>query len=329
MNGISLIVFLFFSASLVYAQTDDVKKEEIQLRLEIAKLSTEGQNLLRARKPLEAWAISEKIVKKNPNSPESYYLKGASLYSQKKYFQAIEHLRKALQIHPTHDPSLFVMGLCYFHLKQFYKAREFFAKAADEGSFNPFYRYNLALSSFLLQDYERAILEAEKTLELKENYYKAKSILAKSYYYLGRKREAFELTSTMMEQNVEVNKIFQIYIQLLVELDKDYEKAIKILTKQKNLSREEKKLLAYSYMQVGNWASAISHYKTVLKIERDTEEEILNLIQCYIWNENLVDAENLLTELIKFNKANRKQYLSFFQEILEKKNLYQEVYTPF
>lgn len=325
---LSLSIFLSLTVMLS-SQEEDLKKEEIQTRLEVTKLSTEGQNLLKAKKPLEAWVISEKIFKKNPNSPESYYIKGASLYSQKKYYQAIEYLRKAIQIQPTHDPSLFVMGLTYFHLKQFLKAKDFFAKAAEEGSFNPFYRYNLALSYFILQDYEKAIQEAEKTLQLKENYFKVKVILAKSYYYLGKKKEAFELTSEMIDQNIEINKIFPIYIQLLIELEKNYEKAIQLLSKRKNLSREERKFLAFSYMQLGNWGNAITHYKTVLKIERDNEEDILNLIQCYVWNENLTEAENLLSELIKFNKSNRKLYLNFFQEILEKKAMHQDLYSPF
>lgn len=325
----NIVLFSLIVPYFLYPQEDDSKKQEIQVRLEISKLSTEGQNLLRARKPQEAWNISEKIYQKNPNSPESYYLKGASLYSQKKYFQAIEYLKKAIQINPNHDPSLSVIGLTYFALKQFNKAKEFFQRASEEGSFNPFYRYNLALTHFLTKDYEKAAQEAEKTLQLKENYYKAKVILVKSQYYLGKKKEAYELASEMIEQNVEVNKIFSTYIQLLIEVDKNYEKAIQLLNRKKNLGKEEKKLLAYSYMQLGNWNNAIANYKTALKVETDTEDDILNLIQCYIWNDNLTEAENLLTELIKFNKQNRKQYLDFFKETIEKKNFYQEVYSPF
>ncbi len=313
----------------ISTQEEDSKKQEIQLRLEITKLTTEGYNLLRTKKPKEAWLVAEKIYQKNPNSPESYYLKGAALYSQKKYYQAIEQLKKALQIDPNHDPSLSVMGLTYFALKQFHKAKDFFLRAAEEGSFNPFYRYNLSLSYFLIKDYEKATLEAEKTLQLKENYYKAKVILIRSLYYLGKKKEAYELASEMNEKNIETNKIFPIYIQLLIEIDKGYEKAIQLLNQRKNLSKEEKKILAYSYMQLGNWNMAIINYKNVLRLEIDPEEDILNLIQCYIWNENFNEAENLLTELIKFNKSNRKQYLDFFKETLEKKNFYKEIYSPF
>lgn len=326
---IFVIVFSFVFFENIFSQEDETKKQEIQLRLEISKLSTEGQNLLKARKPQEAWAISEKIYKKNPNSPESYYLKGASLYSQKKYFQAIEYLKKALQIHQNHDPALSIMGLTYFALKQFSKAKEFFQRASEEGSYNPFYRYNLALTYFLLKEYEKASQEAEKTLELKENYYKAKVVLMKSKYYLGQKKEAYELAKEMIEEKIELNKIFPIYIQLLVDVDKNYEKAIQLLSQKKNLNREERKLLAYSYMQLGNWNGAIANYKAVLKIEIDSEEDILNLIQCYVWNDNENEAENLVTELIKFNKQNRKRYLDFLKEILENKSFYQEVYTPF
>jgi tetratricopeptide (TPR) repeat protein len=324
-----IIIFLlklFFSKE-IFSQ-DEQKKTEINLKIEIAKLSQEGQILLRNKKWTEVEKIAQAIIKKNPNSPESFYLLGASLHGKGEYFKSIEILQQAFSLQSNHDPTLFFLGLSYFKLGQWEKSLEYFKSAAEHGSFNPFYRYNLALVLFILGDYEKSAEEAEKTLQLKENYFKAKVILAKAWYKIGKQEEALQVVKEMYEKKQELEKIQSLYAELLVVKEKNYKKALQVLARKPSLSIEERRIAGYSYMQLGDWEKAIAHYKNFVKFERDTEEDALNLIRCLIWSGRESEAEMYLSKLIKINYEKRKYFSDIFQEIIEKRNLTKEIYSP-
>jgi tetratricopeptide (TPR) repeat protein len=325
-----LIIFLLgmYPVQEVFSQSE-TRKTEIQAKIDVTRLSQEGYSFLRSRRWKDVDRVADQIYQKNPSSPESYYLKGGSLHGKGEYYKSIESLNKALQLQSNHDPSLFFMGMNYFRLGIWNKAMDYFSQAAESGSFHPFYRYNLALTCFVAGDFDRAILESQKTLQLKENYFKAKVILAKALYRSNKKQEALDLTKEMYEKKQESEKIISLYAELLMDVDKNYRKAIQIIGTKSNLSIEDRRVAGFSYMQLGEWNKAIIHYKNFVRFERDTEEDALNLIRCLLWAGRDPEAEIYLSRLIASNKDKRSEYSDIYQEALDKRNLSRDLYTPF
>ncbi|MCB1178039.1 MAG: tetratricopeptide repeat protein, partial [Leptospiraceae bacterium] len=237
------------------------------IKTEIAKLSQEGHSYLRMKNAKQLERVSSAIYSKSKNSPDSYYFKGAAYYIQKKYKSAIPQFEKALSYNPDHDPTLFLMGMSYFKINLFEKAVVYLEKAAESGSFHPYYRYNLSIIHYTVGNYEKAKIEAEKTLRFKENYFKAKVVLIKSLMRLKKSSEAFRLAREMYERKQELDLSLPLYIELLVTEDNNYKDAISLLTKKSSLSSNEKRLLAYSYMQEGELGKASIFYKQLVSSE--------------------------------------------------------------
>jgi tetratricopeptide (TPR) repeat protein len=320
------LLFLPILFNVAFAQESTSISPET--KLEIAKLSQEGHAYLRSGNLKSAEIIANQIYEKSEISPESYYFRGGSYYGQREYKKAIQQLEKAISLNPDHDPSLFLLGMIYYKLNIFEKSISYLSKAAEVGSFHPFYHYNLAIVYYASGNFEKSKLESEKTLRLKENYFKARVVLIKSLMKLGKNSEAFTHAKEMVDKKQEYELAFPIYTKLLIEEYANYKEGINILTKKGNLNIEEKRLLAFSYMQEGELQKAINYYKQLRSLERDSEEDSLHLIKCLVLLGKDDEAEKTTALLIKAHSSEKKKYKDYLQETIEKRNIGRWMYQP-
>lgn len=299
-----------------------------ETKLEIARLSQEGHAYLRTGNTKAAESIANQIFSKSEYSPESFYFRGGALYGQRDYKRAIVQLEKAVSLNPDHDPSLFLLGMIYYKMNHFDKSIQYLSRAAESGSFHPFYRYNLAIAYYASGNFEKAKVESEKTLRLKENYFKAKIILVKSLIKLNKYTEAFGLAKEMVEKKQEYELAFPLYTKLLIEDGANYKEGIAILSKKSGLTPEEKRLLAFSYMQEGDLSKAVVFYKQLTMTERDNEEDNFQLIKCLVLLGKDDEANKLVVGLIRSNPSEKKKYKDFLQDTIDKRNIGKWMYQP-
>ncbi len=328
------IFLLLFSVCIYSEEIPDLgeikpQQDSPKIKIEIAKLSQEGQSFLKLKNLKEVTIISQKIKTLSESNSESYYLSGAVSYINGENTKSIKELEYALKYNPNHDLSLFLIGLNFIKLNKFELASQFFERACKEAAYNPYYRFNLSISYYILGKYEKAKQEAETTIKLKENFYKAKIILANSLYKLNKKSESFQLSKEMYDKKIELEDISQLYIKLLFEESKNYEMIIQILARKSKLSIDEKKILAYSFMEEGEYIKAIQFFKMIIDSGIDTEEDNLNYLKSLIMIGKSDEAEKLFMQLNRKNFPDKKIYVDTFFNTLEKKSILKLLYQPY
>lgn len=109
-----------------------------------------------------AESVTKQILDLSEVSVDYYYLKGNLHYCYGEYQTAIAHLSTALKFNPNHDPSHFLMGMIHVKRNEWDKSISSFEKATQHGSYNPYYRMNLAISHFQVENYDKSIAEAKR-----------------------------------------------------------------------------------------------------------------------------------------------------------------------
>jgi tetratricopeptide (TPR) repeat protein len=305
------------------------QQDSPKIKFEISKLSQEGQSLLKVKNIKEVINISQKIKSISESNSESYYLNGAINYINGENLKSLKELELALKFNPNHDLSLFLIGLNYLKLNKFESATLYFERACKEASYNPFYRYNLSIVYYINGKYEKSKQESENTIKLKENYYKAKIILANSLYKLNKKSESFQISKELYDKKIDIEDISPLYIKLLFEESKNYELVIQTLARKPKLSLDEKKILAYSFMEEGEYIKAIQFFKMVIESGIDTEEDNLSYLKSLIMIGKSDEAEKLFTQLNRKNFPDKKIYVDTFFNTSEKKSLLRLIYQPY
>ncbi len=330
---LKLIIFFFT----IYISAEEIPdlgeikplQDSPKIKIEISKLSQEGQALLKIKNIKEVINISQKIKSLSESNSESYYLNGAINYINGEHTKSLKDLELALKFNPNHDLSLFLLGLNYLKLNKFESAALYFERACKEASYNPFYRYNLSIAYFIIGKYEKSKQESENTIKLKENYSKAKIILANSLYKLNKKSESFQIIKELYDKKIEVDEISTLYIKLLFEESKNYELVIQTLARKSKLSLDEKKILAYSFMEEGEYIKAIQFFKMIIESGIDTEEDNLSYLKSLIMIGKSDEAEKLFTQLNRKNFPDKKIYVDTFFNTLEKKAFLKLIYQPY
>ncbi len=332
-----LSFFFFFIISLNSIQSEEIPQipegkssvESPKIKIEISKLTQEGQAFLKQGKLNEALQLAQKIKTLSETSPESHYISGAFYYITNNFPRAAKDLETAIRINPVHDQSLFLYGMLFLRQNKIEQALPYLERACQEANFNPFYRFNLAITYFTVGKYDRAKIEAETTLRLKENYHKARFLLATTLYKLNKKAESYLLIKEIYEKNIDRNDTQLLYLKLLTEEAKSYSEVIQVLAKKNKLSIEEKKILAYVFMAEGEYIKAIQFYKMILESGMDTEEDNLNYLKSMIMIGKTEEAEKLFSALNKKSFSEKKNMLETYHTTKEKKYFLNSVFQPY
>ena len=131
------------------------------------------------------------LSKSFPNHPAADRLKGILLYRQGKFKEAVVPLQAALKTE-QHPLSFFFLGLSYFSLQQYEQALSQFQKALD---ITPdFERARLLVAMTLLKQkrIDDAIVEVKRVLEKNPNNAYAHNILGSAYLATGHYDEGMD-----------------------------------------------------------------------------------------------------------------------------------------
>lgn len=300
---------------------------DAKIKLEISKLTQTALTHIRAKEWKSAEAVTKQILDLSDVSVDYFYLKGNLHYCYGEYQTAIGHLNTAIKFNSGHDPSFFLMGMIYGKRNEWDKAVSFFEKANQFGSYNPYYRMNLAIAYYQVDNHDKAIAEAKKTLELKENYTFAKILLIKSLIK-ANKKDAWFYIQGLMEKNSDKPAVYSLYIQLLYEYKNNYPEIIKELGKKSNLGMNEKRYLAYSYYRENDLPRAVNFFKQILNSDRDLEEDQVTYMRILIQQNKDSEAERYLISVIKSNPARKKHFNEIFQTLIDKRDMAKGLYQP-
>lgn len=300
---------------------------DAKVKLEISKLTQTALTHIRAKEWKSAEAVTKQILELSDVSVDYFYLKGNLHYCYGEYQTAIGHLNTAIKFNPGHDPSFFLMGMIYGKRNEWDKSVTFFEKANQFGSYNPYYRMNLAIAYYQVDNHEKAIAEAKKTLELKENYTFAKILLIKSLIKTNKK-DAWFYIQGLMEKNSDKPAVYSLYIQLLYEYKNNYPEIIKELGKKSNLGMNEKRYLAYSYYRENDLPRAVNFFRQILNSDRDLEEDQVTYMRILIQQNKDAEAERYLISVIKSNPARKKHFNEIFQNLIDKRDMAKGLYQP-
>jgi thioredoxin-like negative regulator of GroEL len=332
----TIFIFLAFTALLftqiIIAEDIDSENESLiinpQTKLEISKLVHEAQGLLRAKRWKEAESIAKQIQQKSPSSVESYYIRGSIYFYNNDFTKSKAELDSGLKFNATHDPSLFLIGMIFAKKNNWEKAQIYFEKTCNAADYNPFYRYNLAVSYFVNGNYEKSKDESIKTITLKENFFKARLLQIRSLLKLEKKQDALWIAKEMVEKNQEINEATQLYSELLLK-EGNYQEVIKLLSVKKTYTLSEKKSLAFAYLKEGETNKALQLFKQFVSPEKDSEEDAMGYIECLIFSSREEEAEKYLQSLIKISPELKKSYITTFNRLKEKKSLSNDLYQPY
>ncbi|HMV43808.1 MAG TPA: hypothetical protein PK079_20260 [Leptospiraceae bacterium] len=300
---------------------------DAKVKLEISKLTHTALGHIKAKEWKNAEAVTKQIFELSEVSVDYFYLKGNLSYCYGEYYAAIGFLNTALKYNPNHEPSHFLMGMIHSKRNEWDKAIYSFDKAAQYGSYNPYYRMNLAISYFQVDNFDKAAAEARKTLELKENYLFAKILLIKSLMKVNKK-EAWFYTQGLMEKNSDKPNVYSLYIQLLFEYKNNYPEIIKELGKKNNLSLNEKRYLAHSYFRENDLNRSLNLFKQIIASERETEDDQVIYMKILLQQGKDAEAERYLISMIRSNPSRKKHFTDIYQGLLDKRDMVKGMYLP-
>ncbi len=301
--------------------------QDTKTKIEISRLSQIASNQIREKKYKEADKTVKEIFELSEFSVDYYYLKACIHYSNSEFQSALQFLGQALKFNNAHDPSYFLVGMIYAKKNDWEKALPYLEKANKEGAYNPYYRINLSIAHFQLEQFDMAAKVAKATLELKENYLNAKIIYLKSLVKLSKKDAWFQIQD-IIEKKQDLTPFYSIYIQLLFEHKKNYSEIIKEFSKKTNLSLDEKKYLAYSYFKDGEANKSYNIYKSIINLEKDSEEDLQNYFRLLIFLNKDSEAEKVHSALVKDDFDRRKFYQDFLNNQIHKREILKFLYTP-
>lgn len=339
-----LFILIFTSLSVFSDPYDDFENQETdtssitdpereklisdaKVKLEISKLTQTALTHIRAKEWKSAEAVTKQILDLSDVSVDYFYLKGNLHYCYGEFQTAIGHLNTALKLNASHDPSYFLMGMIYAKRNDWEKSVSFFEQATQYGSYNPYYRMNLAVSYFQIDNFEKSATEAKRTLELKENYTFAKILLIKSLMKTNKK-DAWFYVQSLMEKKADTTIIYPLYIQLLFEFKNNYTEIIKELGKKANLSYAEKRYLAYSYFRENDLAKSLNFFKQIISSEKDLEEDQHTYLRILVLQNKDLEAERYASSLIKSNPSRKKFYNDLLQNLIDKREMAKGLYQP-
>ncbi|MCK9417924.1 MAG: PEP-CTERM system TPR-repeat protein PrsT [Nitrospirae bacterium] len=145
-----------------------------------------------------ALAISKDIIKQSPDWPEGHRLQGFALFFKKQYSDAIAPLQKALLQQPNAG-TYYILGLTHYYRNEFEQAINQFQKALDLQPAFTRARVHLALLLLNKKMADEAIKEAKKVLAQDDENALAHNIVGSAYLLKGNNAEGLAELNRALE----------------------------------------------------------------------------------------------------------------------------------
>ncbi|MEK6580038.1 MAG: tetratricopeptide repeat protein [Bdellovibrionota bacterium] len=172
------------------------------------------QDLISKKDFHQADALIEKKILENPNSADSYYLKGVANYFQGQVGGTVENLKKALALDPRHTDAAICLSVLYNDIGKYDEAKNVFESAnrsiarkstggEDVGVDKKFAVKHLELADLYLRyrRYDEAIEEYSKSALLDPSTLEIRIRRAKAYAKKGYVTRAVQELQTLKAEN--------------------------------------------------------------------------------------------------------------------------------
>ncbi len=128
-----------------------------------------------------------------------YYKVGKDFLENAKYQDAINQFSKAIEIDPDNEESYELRAKAYEIQKKYALAREDYEKLGIFDDKNEEYFYNGARMSYLLEDFEDALLKVNKALNEKRIFLEAQELKVLTLMKLEKYEEALEMSKQALK----------------------------------------------------------------------------------------------------------------------------------
>lgn len=276
----------------------------------------------------EARQYFEDLIAKNPKNPYAHHGLGLVYQEQRNIQQAIEKYRKSIELDNTRAAIYRDIVDAYKETKNLQGAIDYLsgqahAKAQNDGAY-----YGLGYAYVLLRQWENALMNLDKALNLNTNLLIAYLEKANIYYYWGKFQEGLQVNMTGYEIAKRTTDIeFQHMFlgsrgKFLVKLGKHqealecYQEALAIARDIGDRGNEGKYLgnMGVIYGNIAEYSKALDYYSQAIKIARevgDKTAEVAWLNNMGFIYRNLGQFESALTL--------HKRALKIAREIEDKK----------
>ncbi len=176
------------------------KAVELDDSLDEAHLSMARVKWLSEWNWVEAEAEFNRAIELNPSNLLARLEYGHFLTQQSRFEAAVAQMKTAQRIDPQSAKAHYELGRIYYSAKQWDRAIEACREALSLDAISPSAHRRLGLAFAQKGVYEEAIAEMKKALEVKADY-GYQSDLGYIYALAGKKREARDLLSKMLEKS--------------------------------------------------------------------------------------------------------------------------------
>ncbi|MGZ6486819.1 MAG: tetratricopeptide repeat protein [Pseudobdellovibrio sp.] len=174
---LSLISFGLFSCS----TTGKVKKEQAQLRLEMAQGMMRGQNYPGALKELLT-ALDD-----DPTNPGIHVALGQVYFARERFELSEKHYLKAISLKPDFTEAKNYLARAYIETGRYTKAEELLKQANADLTYENYYLTlaNLGILEFKRGNFEKAVTYFKKSLEKDRENCATQVYLGRSFMEMG------------------------------------------------------------------------------------------------------------------------------------------------
>lgn len=276
-------------------------------------------------------------------NPRKYLKVGEEFYENGKYIDAIDQFSKAIDEDPDYKDAYEFRAKAYEDIEEYKAAREDYEKLGIFDEKNEDYFYNGARLSFILGDYEDALLKLNKTLEEKRIFLEAMQLKVLTLMELKKYDEALEMAKDALRLKETDDNFFNYarvneLVGLWDEAEEAYENAIrknrtfyKAYTNLADLQRRRKNLQiamanvnkvvrmnqdflpAYEvraaiYADQLNYSAAINDISTILLVEPENADMYFKRGEYYQGFAQHQSAISDFTKVITLEPLNMQAY---------------------
>ena len=173
----------------------------------------------------DAFDNAQKSLRLNPDIAETYLALGYYHYWCKlDYKSAIKEFTEALKIQPNNATAFFSLGVVYRRMGKFDLAIQNMSKGYNLDPLSNEYSRNLGETYGLVRDYNKAITQYKKVIELSPDMSLPKAELAQIYSLKGDPKTATEIINNISDENyLDIMKNEKAFLYIL---DRKFDEAI-------------------------------------------------------------------------------------------------------
>jgi len=200
------------------------------------------------------------------------------------YEKAMDYLLKALAISNDPEDIIFEIAICYELADQIEDSISFLSQYADNNPYSMAAWYNLGLSYYQLELYEKAIDAYEFAIAIDHSYLPAITSLANTYYNMGEYSKAIELYKESLEMD-ESDAHTICLIGECYEKQGDYTEALQYFNRALEIDETHSEAwaaIAVIFSQEGNYHTALSLIDKAIELDTINTEFLKVQAEIYV-----------------------------------------------